>query len=474
MSSVDGALLPAQRVGKDGQSSVSVAAIVVLAAPLMITNVVQAALNLTDTWFLGRLSTQAVAAMSAIYWLMTCAILVLGGVGLAVQTFVAQSSGAGRRARASQAAWSAIWASLAVAAPLFAVLAWAGPWLLRPFALPAEIAHLALEYWRPRMLGAVLGSMAWALMGFFNGVGATRATLAIAGVTTIANVPLNQWLMFDLQLGMAGAAWATNLAQGIGLLLAVGLMLNGRFARDYRSRLTWRPNLAVLRRQFAVGFPIGAMYGADVLGVALLQLMIVQVSAVEAAATQIVIMLTSLAYMPTIGLATAGTTLVGQAIGAGQREWAARVGNVVIALCAGMMLSIALLLLVGGPLLLPRFLGSDDEAARATVAVGLLVLWPAAAYQLFDGLYFGSSFCLRAAGDTSVPAITAMGLSWLFFLPLAHTLVFTSQQAWVPGLPQAGLGAFGGWLALMSYAMLLGSSMLLRWRSGRWRSIELW
>jgi MATE family multidrug resistance protein len=461
------------RLGKDGRASVSVAAVVALAAPLMVTNVVQAGLNLTDTWFLGRLSTSAVAAMSAIYWLITCIILVLGGVGLAVQTFVAQASGSGRLARASQAAWNAIWASLAVA-PLFAAVAFAGPWLLRPFHLAPEIETLALEYWRPRLLGAALGSMSWALMSFFNGVGATRVTLGVAGLTMLANVPLNQWLMFDLGFGMAGSAWATNLAQASGLALACALMLNGRFARNYRSRLTWRPRWPIVRRQVAVGLPIGIMYGADLLGLALLQLMIVQVSAVDAAATQVVIMLTSLAYMPTIGVATAGTTLVGQSIGAGERDWAGRVGNVVISLCAALMFSIALLLLLGGRRVLPAFLGSGDAAATAAVTTGLLLLWPAAAYQLFDGLYFGSSFCMRAAGDTRVPALTALSLSWLFFIPLAHTLVFSPQQAWLPGLPQAGLGAIGGWLALMLYAMLLGSSMLLRWRSGRWRRIEIW
>ena len=52
----------------------SLGALLRLAGPLMLTNVVQAALNLTDTWFLGRLSTDTVATMSAIYWLMTCAI----------------------------------------------------------------------------------------------------------------------------------------------------------------------------------------------------------------------------------------------------------------------------------------------------------------------------------------------------------------------------------------------------------------
>ena len=142
-----GGRVPAMRAGTDGRPVVSLRAVLALAAPLMVTNVVQAALNLTDTWFLGRLSTAAVAAMSAIYWMMTCIILVLGGVGLAVQTFVAQASGSGRRARASQAAWNAIWASAAVM-PLFAAIALAGPWLLRPFHLSPEIQQLALDYWR--------------------------------------------------------------------------------------------------------------------------------------------------------------------------------------------------------------------------------------------------------------------------------------------------------------------------------------
>ena len=346
--------------------------------------------------------------------------------------------------------------------------------MLRPFSLAPDIESLALEYWQPRMYGAVLGSMTWALMSFFNGIGAVRATLAIALLTTIANVPLNEWLMFRAGYGMAGAAWATNLAQGCGLLLAASLLLGGEHARSHRTRLTWRPRWSLIRRQVAVGLPIGVMFGADVLGVALLQLMIVQVSGVQAAATQVVIMLTSIAYLPSIGLATAGTTLVGQSIGAGSRDWAGRVGNVVIATCATLMLSMGLLLLVTGDWVLPAFFASGDAAAAETVALAATLLWPAAAYQMFDGLYFGSSFCLRAAGDTRVPAATALGLSWLFFVPLAHTLVFPPGGGWVDGLPQAGLGALGGWIALMCYATLLGSSMFWRWRSGRWRRIEIW
>jgi len=169
----------------------------------------------------------------------------------------------------------------------------------------------------------------------------------------------------------------------------------------------------------------------------------------------------------------AGTTLVGQSIGAGSREWANRLGNVIIAMCAALMAIVAVLLLVVGPWLLPLFVSSGGAAADDVVTLGLVLLWPAAAYQIFDGLYCGSSFCLRGAGDTRVPAATALCLSWFLFVPLAHTLIFAPGDGWVDGLPQYGLGAKGGWLALMIYCTLLGCSMFWRWRHGAWRRVKL-
>lgn len=467
------ASLPAVRIGADGRRRVDARAVFRLAAPLMVTNAIQASLNLTDTWFIGRISTDAVAAMGAIYWLMSCAILMLSGVGFAVQSFVSQADGGGRRVRAAQAAWNGFWAALACW-PLFAGVALLGATLLRPFSLEPSIEALALAYWEPRMLGAVLGTLGWAMMSFFNGIGATRLTLVVAVVTLIANVPANQYFMFELGLGMAGAAHGTNVAQALGLLVGVSLFLGPRFAARYRTRLAWRPRPAIILRQLAVGLPVGIMYAADVLGVAMMQMMVTQVGKVGAAATQVVMMLTSIAYMPTLGLASAGTTVVGQAIGAGDRDWAAQIGTFVTRCCAGLMFGIASLLLLLSPWLLPGFLAGGDADAEAAVTLALLLLWPAAAYQFFDGLYFGASFALRATGDTAVPARTALLLSWLFFVPLAHGLVFTAEQAWVPGLPQAGLGALGGWLALMCYAMVLGLLMYRRWRSERWRQVDLW
>ena len=105
------------------------------------------------------------------------------------------------------------------------------------------------------------------------------------------------------------------------------MFLRADLRRVYRTHLTWRPDAANLWREFRLGLPMGAMYAADLFGMALFALMQVRLGEVDGATTQIVVMLTSIAYLPGVGLALAGTTLVGQAIGAGDRDWARRLGN---------------------------------------------------------------------------------------------------------------------------------------------------
>jgi MATE family multidrug resistance protein len=134
---------------------------------------------------------------------------------------------------------------------------------------------------------------------------------------------------------------------------------------------------------------------------------------------------------------------------------------------------VGVLIAASGPWLVPLFVSRSDPNFAATVALATSMVWIAAIYQAFDALHLGSSFCLRGAGDTRFAALALLLLSWGVFVPLAHTLTFTPAQAWVSGLPQAGLGATGGWIAITVYISLLGLTLLLRWRSGAWRRIQL-
>ena len=467
------AWLPASRRDAAGRLKVDIRAILALALPLFLNSSIQAVLNLTDTWFIGRISSTAVAAIAAIHWLILGFLLLFGGVGMAVQTFAAQSYGAGRYRRAGAAAWSGIWASLLMV-PVFILLAWLGPHVLVRLGLDPEVSSLAIEYWQPRTGGGVLALLMWAVMSYFYGTGQIRVAVMINLVVAASNAVLNELLMFRLAMGMAGAAWATNLALAIGFVIALFVFTRlPRGRGQYASHLLWRPRPTQIGALFAMGLPLGAMIAFDLLGLAVFQLMMARLGVVEAAATQIVMMLTSLAFMPAVGLGMAGTTLVGQSIGAGNPDWARRLGNRVILMAIVHMGSIGLLLALAGSWLSSLFVSADDPNAAAVVALGSSLLWVAACYQLFDGLQLGSSYCLRGAGDTRYPAVMLLLLSWTVFLPLTHVLAFETGTGPIAALPGFGFGAVGGWWAAVIYILSLALALAGRWASRRWMSIRV-
>ncbi len=438
------------------------------AFPFMLNSAVQAVLNATDTWFIGRLSPGATSAMGAVYWPVLVCLLLFGGVSLSVQTVVAQAFGARRRARASQAVWTALWACT-LTVPALVLLAMSGSALFSPFGLAPATLTPALDYWRPRMLGAPLGLALWAVLGFFNGIGRPTITLRVTVTVALVNALFNQAFVISLGFGIAGSAWATNAAQLTGLAVALGLFLGPANRRRFRPLAAWRPRRRALAAQLRLGFPMGLLSAADIFGFALFQLMQVRLGVVDGAATQIVMMLTALCYMPAVGISMAGTTFVGQAIGAGDPSWANRVGDAIIGVTVLYMGAVGTLLALLGPWLLPWFTNSSDPQAAAVVSRASLLLWIAAGYQVFDGLNIGASACLRGAGDVRLPAIMVLALSWCFFVPLAHVVSFAPGGGWIDGLPQFGFGAIGGWLAALIYICALGLMLFARWRSRAWQ-----
>jgi MATE family multidrug resistance protein len=330
-----------------------------------------------------------------------------------------------------------------------------------------------MAFWQPRMLGAPLGVALWAVLGFFNGISRPRIAVMTTGLVAAVNAALNWLFIFEFDGGIAGSAWATNVSMVCGLGFALWVFLGSELRTKYKSHLTWRPDLGSLARQYRLGLPMGAMYAADLFGMALFQLMQVRLSAVDGAATQIIMMLTSMSYMPGIGIALAGTTLVGQSIGAGDRDWARRLGNAIIWLTVAFMGTLGVLVALSGPWLLPTFMNAADPQTADVVEIGIVLLWIAAGYQIFDGLNLGSGFSLRGAGDVKVPAVLFFVCAWGVFVPLAHSLSFAPGQGWVDFLPQFGFGAVGGWTGLLVYVVVLGVALYLRWRSGRWQRVRI-
>lgn len=460
--------LPAVLYAPDGTRRVDYRAVLTIAWPLFVQFGVQAFLNVVDTWFVGRLGAGAVAGMNAVNFSSWAVLLVLAGSGIAVQTIAAQRFGEGRGARAGQVAWHGIYAGVLVA-PLGVLVALAGPAIFGFFQLPADVVTAASDYWLPRMAAAGAVVVYFSLGNFYNGVGRTRISLTGALIVAAVNVVLNWLLILELGWGMYGAGLATSLSIGVGIAFYFVVFFSRYFRRTFATTRTWRVKPRVLIAVFALGIPIGVHSMFDVGAFAAFQLMVGKLGAVPGAATQIAMILTSMAFLPVAGLNFAAATLVGQSIGAGDKEWASRVGSACIKLAFGYMAVWAIVFATAGGPLSSVFVTSADPNAQAVVELSATLLLIAAGYQLFDALNLGTLGCLRGAGDVMVPTAVLLVLAWCLFVPLSHVLIFKEGEGWFDFLPQYGLGAKGGWIAALVHITLLGSYLLLRWRSGAWK-----
>ncbi|AFY78089.1 putative efflux protein, MATE family [Pleurocapsa sp. PCC 7327] len=464
MASYSELLLPALKVDDRGKRCIDYRAVFRLILPLFLNSGVQAFLNLTDSWFIGRISTDAIAAMGTLYFLVIVLFTLLGGVGMYVQTLVAQAYGEGNRRQAAQAVWTGCWSALLLL-PVFVLLAFSGSGLFSLFQLSPTVEQLAIDYWMPRLFGGAIAVANFALTAFFNGIGQPIVTFMVAIATTVINIALNEWLMFRVGLGMTGAAWATTLSLLCGMLFLLGIFLSRKIRRQFESHRVWQPHWQAIRYLFAFGVPLGLLLTSDLTGLALFQIMQVKLGVVEGAATQIVMMLISTAYMPTLGIAQAGTTLVGQSIGAGDWRWAKRVGNVAIALCILYTVAVSIVLALNGQWLIPLFTPSTDLYAEAVMTLSQILLWLAVVYNIFNAISIGSAFCLQGIGDVRLPSLLAILLNWFGFVPLTHILTFGQGEGLVDFLPQLGWGVLGGWLAAILFTLTMSSLLFWRWRS---------
>jgi MATE family multidrug resistance protein len=434
-------------------------AMLALAWPIALTNLSQFALAITDALFLGRLGTEALAAATLganLYW----ALLAPGfGLALAAAPLFAQSRGRAGPAMAQemrQDARAALWACGLATLP-----AWTMQWHTAPLLIASgqepELAALAQEYVRAMMWGLPLFCGFVVLRGFLAAEERPGPALVVSLAGILLNVPLN-WVLIHGHLGLpamgvAGAGWASTLSNAA--MLAGLLAVIARDRHLSRIRLlagVWRPAWAQLREVLRIGLPIAGSMALEISVFATAALAMGWFGAAAVAAHAIAVQLASLTFMVPMGLGQAATARVGLAVGAARPQAAARAGWVAVALGAGFMAAMALLLLSFPRSLAWLFLDATDPGAAGTAALAAVLLMVAGVFQLADGVQAVASGALRGLKDTRRPMLIAALGYWVIGLPgglvLAHPL---------------GLGPVGIWLGLAAGLGVVAALMLRRW-----------
>ncbi len=435
-------------------------AMLVLAWPLVLTNLSQFALTLTDTVFLGWLGTQELAAATLGVNLFYAALAPCFGVAMAAAPMCAQTRGRGpgfvRGMRRDVRA--AFWAMAAVTIPVWALL-WHTDAALVLLGQEPALAALAGDYVRALMWGMPCFCAFVALRGFLAAEQRPGAALVVACAGVLLNVPLNAWLIFGgfgvPPLGVVGAGVASSLCNLAMLLGLLGLIARDRHLRRFRvlGRF-WRFDPVRLREAAVIGLPIAGSMLLEIGVFAFAAIVMGWMGALAVAAHAIALQLASMAFMVPMGIGQAATARVGLAAGAGDRAGAALAGWVAIGISAAWMLGSAALLVAFGRALPWGFLDPAHPDAAATAALATMLILVAALFQLADGVQAVAGGALRGLKDTAVPMLLAGFGYWVAGLPLGLLLAFP-----------LGLGPLGLWIGLAVGLFLVAGLMSARWHA---------
>ncbi|GAA1107619.1 MATE family efflux transporter [Nocardiopsis composta] len=422
-----------------------------LAVPTFFALIAEPLLLLTDTAIVGTLGTRALGGLGiAGQVLMTLANLCIF-LAYGTTAAVARRFGAGDVRSGLRSGIDGLWLALLIGAAVAAVGIPLSPWLVDVLGASPEVAPYAVTYLRISLLSTPSLLIVMAGTGVLRGLQNARTPLVVSVAMFAGNGVLCALLVLVLDLGIAGSAWATVVAQGGGAAVYVAVVV--RAARREGVRLA--PDAAGLRASAASG---AALFVRTVS----LRVVLVVTTAVAArmgdadiAAQQVVFQLWSLLVFAMDAIAVAGQAIIGRYLGASDAAGARSATRRMVEWGVLTGLLFAVLVLVVRPWA-PLPFTSDPQVHALIVGVLPLV----AVLQPLSGVVMVLDGILMGAGDQRYLAWASLW-TMLAFLPCAALVLWTTPAGSPDGLFRLWL-AFGVWMAAR------GVTLGLRARSGAW------
>jgi MATE family multidrug resistance protein len=396
------------------------AAMIRLAVPVVIVQVGMMLFGVVDTMVVGRLSSQALAAV-ALGHIAVITVSSFGvGVLLGIDPLLNQAQGARDRNAFRRSVQRGFLLAAVLMVPSTALLLPIGP-IVSLLGQPAEIVPLAAAYAHISIPG-LLPFYGWVVLRLtLQAMGRLRPIVATVVVVNLFNLVADWVLVFGVgpvpQLGPIGSAWASTIAR---TLLFVILLVVDRW--DLWPLLRFDPEAIRLRplvRTARLGLPIGFQLQLEIFAFTVIALLMGGMGTTIMAAHQVAINLASLTFMVPLGVAQATAVRVGNAIGADNSGSARRAASSGLVLGAGFM-TLTAVLFIGLPEGLARAYTSVSEVM--TLAATLIPI--AGFFQVFDGLQVVAAGVLRGAGDTRAPLVVNLIGFWLIGLPASLLLGF--------------------------------------------------
>jgi putative MATE family efflux protein len=435
-------------------------AITLLAIPMVLEMSMESLFGVIDVFFVARLGADAIAAVGITESLLTLIFAVAMGLSMATTAMVARRTGEKDPEGATITAVQAIAIGIAASLPIGVLGILFTPTLFRWMGASQSIIDIGSGYGRVILGGNVTIMLLFLINGVFRGVGDAAIAMRALWLANFINIVLGPCFIFGLgpfpQMGVTGAAVATTIGRGIGVLYQLSVLLRG-FGRVKIRAEQLRLDLKVMAQLLRVS--LGGMFQflvATASWLGLVRLVAIFGGAALAGYT-IALRIIVFAILPSWGMSNAAATLVGQNLGAGKPAraersvWLSGFSNMIF-----LGVVTVLFIIFAEPLI--RLFTHDPEVVPYGIACLRFISYGYIFYAY--GMVMVQAF--NGAGDTMTPTIINLCCYWLFQIPLAYWLAIRS-----------GYGAKGVFLAITISESFLAVVAILVFRRGRWKQRKI-
>lgn len=424
-------------------------AVFLLSVPMMLELVLESTFALVDILFVARLGPSAVATVGLTETYLFLLYAVAIGMSMAVTATVARRIGEQRADEASISAVQAIVLALLVALPVSFVGIVHARDLLRLMGADAWAIEQGYRYTQWMLGGNAVILLLFVINAVFRGAGDAANAMKVLWVANAINIALDPLLIFGWgpvpAMGVEGAAIATNIGRGAGVLMQLWILFRGnQHLRVLRAHLRLEAKTAWQLARTSLG-GIGQMIVAMTAWVFLMRIL-ANVSTEAVAGATIAMRLMMFTLMPVWGLSNAAATLVGQNLGAGHSDRAEQAVWRIGWMTMVFTVSVSIGFFFGHDSIMALF--TDDPQVIAIGGEWLSIL----AYSYFVyGWWMVATQAFNGAGDTATPTWINLVFFWLIQIPLAWVLAIPLGWAhsgvfWAVFVSETAVGLFTLWL----------------------------
>ncbi|GLT14575.1 MATE family efflux transporter [Vibrio algivorus] len=436
-------------------------ALLSLAIPIVLAQILQSAYQLTDAFWVGRLGAVQVAAVS-ISNPVTFLVIALGaGLAMAGATLSAQYMGAGNKKMVNHVAAQTMLMVVVIAIVLGLTGYTLSSHFLRLLGVEDEVYHDALDYMHVSFIGVIFVFTYAMFQSIMRGIGQVKIPLIIVFGTVILNFGLDPLFIFGLGsfegLGVKGAALATLVTQAIAAIIGLGIFFRGKHG-IHLTLTSFKPDFSYIKRAFFLGAPGSVELSARALGLMIMSFLVASFGTVTIASYGVGSTILQIVTIPAMGLSMAVSTLVGQNIGAKNIERASKI-TILGTIWGWVALTIlGVFAYILAPLCVAFFIPDDPQVIEhgAQFVRTMCLTWG------FIGVQLCVVSAFRASGNMLNTMLISLFSQWVVQFPLAYILSKHTQ-----------LEASGIWWSFAITNIIVALFSIAWFARGSWKNKNL-